>query len=138
MSTITLDALASATRTEPTRAAAARRYRAKVDAGARHNEPRNLNVFVRDVESHVTDYGRHNRLVASQTVGDYAHVEVREDIIPGRPLAASTDEDRRRVIRRDGWAPGSRLVYEGAGEPWTNGLGYTCVEHTYRIVRRNA
>ena len=117
-----------------------RQLRAKerrlLDGNDPHGVPGQLNALVLDVDSEVTSYGRHNRLVVfgpsiTQPVeGERNVVTVREDVRPGLPM--STEEDRRRVASgfQRMHPKGTRLVHQSS-EPYDGRLG-PCVEHTYR------
>lgn len=97
-----------------------------------HNVPGQLNRAVLDVDSDVTNFGKHNRLVVFRGIGDESDIiTIREDL---RDLPMSTEADRQRVAKRPGHRlhpRGSRLVHESS-EPYTGRQG-ECIEHTYRI-----
>ncbi len=98
-----------------------------------HGVPGQVNVMVLDVDSDITSYGRHNRLLVFRGTGDESHlITVREDM---RGLPMSTDDDRRRAAR--GWQRlhpvGTRLVHVGSEE--YDAMGGRSVEHVYRIER---
>lgn len=114
-------------------AAEAARERRIHDAGDRHGVPGQLNVVVLDVDSSVTNYGRHNRCVVMRDVAKPSEITVREDL---RGLPLTTDADRRRVA--NGWQRlhprGSRLVHESSTRYTTPGFGES-IEHIYRITQ---
>lgn len=91
-----------------------------------------LNVNVLDVDSSITNYGRHNRCIIMRDVADPSELLVREDL---RGLPLTTDADRRRVA--NGWQRlhprGSRLVYESSTRYTTSNFGES-IEHIYRVV----
>lgn len=115
------------------RAASIRRERELRERGDWHHEQGNLNMAVRDIESHVTDYGRHHRLVVSGEGG--LRLVIREDVDTHPGLALSTDRDRRRVARID--SPyslrGCRLVHVSS-TPYQGSQG-SRIEHVYHINR---
>ena len=80
-------------------AAKRNRERALIEAGQGHGEHGHLNVRVRDQESDVTGYGKHNRLVVFGPCGSDKLYEVREDRLWGLP--DSTEADRQKVL--SGW-----------------------------------
>lgn len=58
-----------------------------------HGAPDQMNIYVLDIESEITGYGKHNRLtVFGDTWGEF--VSIREDV---RGLPISTEEDRMKV-----------------------------------------
>jgi hypothetical protein len=60
---------------------------------AGHGVPGQINTFILDVDSEITSFGKHNRLLVfldPQT----GHIEIREDDIG---LPSSSEEDRRKV-----------------------------------------
>lgn len=64
-----------------------------------HNVPGQFNIYVLDVESDITNYGKHNRLLVLGGTGEGSYyITVRED---GIGLPESTEQDRRRVL--NGW-----------------------------------
>lgn len=116
------------------RASKAARERALHDAGEYHGVPGQLNMIVLDVDSRVTDYGHHNRLLVSRGTGDEHNIMyVREDL---RGLPLSTEEDRRRALNH----PLQRLHTRGErlrhldSEQWASKLGET-IDHRYEVVR---
>lgn len=119
----------------PARSVLRRRELAAIERAEHHGEPHQLNHYVRDVDSDVTDYGRHNRLVVfgpsvTQPDPDGRNVvTIREDV-HGLPM--STEEDRLRAA--NGWQrmhpARTRLVHESS-TPYTGNLG-ECIEHVYR------
>jgi hypothetical protein len=96
-----------------------------------HEMPGQLNVFIADADSDVTDCGRHNRIVI---LGGASIITAREDI---RSLPLSTDAQRRKVM--DGWQRlhprGTRLEYLGSTQ-YTTAAGES-IDHRYQIIRRN-
>ena len=102
-----------------------------------HGQPNNINILTLDIKSHVTGYGKHNRLVVFGST-DGKTVHIREDIVPGRDLAMSTRAQQLKVAN----GPyrihprGTRLKHIETGEPWqVPGHVNTCVDHTYAIVK---
>lgn len=99
----------------------------------RHGVPGQLNVCVLDVESEVTNYGKHNRLVVFRGTGvESQFIYIREDI---RDLPESTELDRMRIARHL-WhrlhPAGSRLKHMSS-ERYGGILG-PAIEHQYEIV----
>lgn len=119
------------------------RYERAITAGIRHGVPHQLNLSVLDVDSPHTGFGAHCRLVPMSDVAEPDLFTVREDVTsthlvtPGLPL--STDEQRRAVLRHDGWPHHpSRLRYVGS-TPYLSDYPQPvseCIEHEYRLVRR--
>jgi len=97
-----------------------------------HGVPGQLNVLYLDVDSDVTNYGRHNRLVVFGSLpGEPRKLTIREDIRDGLPM--STDSDRRRVANRPGHRlhpKHSRLTYVESVPYDIPGFG-SAIEHTY-------
>jgi len=94
-------------------------------------EWRDVNTITPDLESDVTGYGRHNRLLVSGTPGQ-REVTIREDIRPGLPM--SNERDRMRVA--NGWQRqhprGARLRYVATSERVRSGAGsWESVWYTY-------
>lgn len=98
----------------------------------RHGVPGQLNVYVLDVDSEVTGYGRHNRLVVFGSLpGEPARITIREDV---RGLPMSTDQDRRKVANHPGHrlhGNRARLTYVGS-EPYDIPSFGPAIEHVYR------
>ena len=107
-----------------------------IDSGDFHGEEGHLNIRVRDQDSVVTGFGKHNRIVVFGEL-DGSMVEAREDFKWGLPTA--TDEQRRKVM--NGWhrmhPKGTRLDYVGSDEPYTTSYG-TSVTHHYKVVKGKA
>lgn len=103
----------------------------------RHNVPGQLNVLVLDVDSEVTNHGRHNRLVVFRGVDDEADIiTVREDL---RGLPMSTEADRRKMALHPHHrlhAKGQRLVYVESSGVYNEAFGPGgSIDHTYRLMR---
>jgi hypothetical protein len=64
-----------------------------LDAKVPHNVPNQLNKSILDIQSCVTSYGKHNRLIVFCNL-NYATVTIREDI---RGLSLSNEDDRMQV-----------------------------------------
>lgn len=112
-------------------AAEAAREQRIIDAGDHHGVDGQLNVVVLDVDSSVTNYGRHNRLVVMRDVADPTLLTVREDL---RGLPMSTETDQRRAA--NGWQRlhprWSRLEHLRSVPYTIAGFG-DCIDHEYRI-----
>ena len=69
-----------------------------IAAKERHGEDGHLNVYVRDQESYITNYGKHNRLLVFWNPANELY-EIREDRKWGLP--DSTEKDRQRALKYD-------------------------------------
>lgn len=92
---------------------------------------RDVNTRIPDLESDITNYGKHNRLLVfgSTTTRE---VTIREDIRPG--LSMSTEGDRMR--RANSWQRqhprGTRLTFKSMSERYrSHGGSWECIEYTY-------
>lgn len=94
----------------------------------RHGLSGQINAYIRDIDSDITGFGKHNRLIV---FGDLEgkSVTIREDL---RGLPMSTERDRRKIV--NGWVRqhprGSKLVYVTS-----EGFGNS-VFHEYLVVKR--
>ena len=90
-----------------------------------------LNIYTLDVESDVTSFGKHNRLVVFLDNAT-KHIEIREDI---RGLPSSTEKDRQRVARgcQRLHPRGTRLRFVSSDQ-WTDIHGHCHIDHVYDIV----
>lgn len=96
---------------------------------------RHANVLVKDEDSDLTGYRRHNRLLV---FGDprTGTITVREDIRPDFPM--SLEADRTKVL--NGWQRqhprGSRVVYVGSSERyWSGARSWESIDHTYEVFK---
>jgi hypothetical protein len=93
----------------------------------RHGIPGQLNVYVTDVDSDVTGFGLHNRIVV---LGGKVDIIAREDL---RGLPLSTDAQRRKVL--DGWQRqhprDTQLGYRGSTR-YAVATGES-IDHCYQI-----
>lgn len=101
----------------------------------RHGVPGQLNVYVLDVDSEVTSFGKHNRLVVFRGTGDESDLLYLREDVRGRPM--TTETDRRRIARHPHHRLHGRRVRltHLSSTPYDGRLG-PCVEHLYRIGRR--
>lgn len=107
------------------------RERCLREARQRHNMPGQLNGYVLDIDSSITSYGKHNRLLVGRGTGQEQNlVTIRED---KRGFPLSTEKDRRKVLRgyQNPLNRGERLVYLSS----TNGL--TSIWHEYAAIGGN-
>lgn len=103
-----------------------------------HGEKNHINVLVRDQDSEITSFGKHNRLLVFRPVGCAGIITIREDILHGLPM--STEEDRQRVAR--GYQrlhpKGTSLKHAGTSDAYPSGSkSWESIEHTYLIYRGN-
>lgn len=96
----------------------------------RHNQPGQVNGYVLDVDSDITSFGKHNRLLVFGTL-DHKIIEIRENV---RGLPMTTETDRQRVAK--GYQRlhprGSKLVYRSHVQ-WEH-RGETIIDYTYDVV----
>jgi hypothetical protein len=93
-----------------------------------HGVPGQLNIYVMDVDSDVTGYGRHNRLTVTGSL-DKKFITIREDDIG---LPASTEDDRMDIAN----SQMRRLHPRGARLEFFSSVRYdNSIDWTYRIVR---
>ena len=103
-----------------------------IDPDKYHGIPNQLNVEILDVDSEVTCYGKHNRLIV---FGDGPmQVTIREDI---RGLPMSTEADRQTIAKHPAHRMHGRdeTLEHVASVEYTSPLGRS-IEHTYRVTRK--
>ena len=101
-----------------------------IDPDRFHGVPYQLNVEILDVDSEVTCYGKHNRLLV---FGDGPlRVTIREDI---RGLPMSTEADRQTMAKHPAHRMHGRdeTLEHVASVEYTSPLGRS-IEHTYRVT----
>lgn len=96
-----------------------------------HGQPDNVNICVLDVDSDITGFGKHNRILVSlQHNGARKKITAREDILHN--LNMSNDAQRRKVM--NGWRrmhpKGTTLTYVGSSHPYMTSYG-TSIDHEY-------
>lgn len=112
---------------------------ATIDRGDHHGVPHQLNALVLDVDSHVTGFGRHSRLVVMGGTGEDAHVvTIREDLCAGLP--ESTEADRARMLKSPTTITRAAVKHVESARyvSWFDGHECPHIEHTYHLVRRAA
>jgi hypothetical protein len=97
-----------------------------------HSVPGQLNVYVLDVDSVVTGYGAHNRLVVmGPALGSGERlIYIREDL---RGLPNSTDAQRRAVANHPAermHPHGKRLTHVSTSAPYDGRNGQS-IDHVY-------
>ena len=99
-----------------------------------HGVPDQLNVMILDVDSEITCYGKHNRLIVFGP--SPMQVTVREDI---RGLPMSTEADRQTIAKHpDHKMHGKDETLEHVSSvEYASPLGRS-IEHTYRVTRKGS
>lgn len=91
-----------------------------------------VNIYILDVDSDITGYGAHNRLLVFGDTIVRTQYTVREDL---RGLPLSTEAQRRTVL--NGWQRlhGRRvkLVYVSSCAPYRVKTGGESIDHTYTV-----
>ncbi len=87
-----------------------------------------INVLTLDIDSDITDHGKHNRLLVFRGTGKENNtIEVREDL---RGLPASTAKQRQKALK--GWQRqhkrGEKLSYVASG------VLDEAIHHTYKVT----
>ena len=98
-----------------------------------HGVEGQLNRMTLDVDSEVTGFGTHNRLIVFGTT-DGLYVQIREDVFADDSLPLSVEWQRQSIAHH----PHHRLHPEGwtlrhvSSQPYDDGR---CIEHIYAVVK---
>lgn len=105
-----------------------------LDGSIGHGVEGQLNRLVLDVDSEVTGFGTHNRLVVFGDL-DGSQVFVREDVSDDPALPLSTEWQRLSVAHHPSHRlhPAGTTLEHVSSEPWTSPMGKS-IDHTYRVV----